>query len=299
MEQRLRQRNGAAWCLMGLGAIAILLAEAGAALAAENPQVTIDIRPGGNSWEIRQEALRAIPLDRLDPGTRNKVQAVLADACFFRRMPVCSFSCPPELYLYLVDHPDILVNIWQLLGITQLKAEELEPGKFHVVDAAGTELAVWKLYSSYKTHVFYSEGTYDGPLLVQSVKGRAVTVLTSGYVREPDGCYFVTSQLDVFMSVDRVAAEVLTRTLQPLLGKVADFNFTQTMAFLANLWKTTERNPAGVQRLAARLSHVRPAVREEFADLAMRLTEDQSTNAEPAADWPEQLADRPRDSAQR
>jgi len=282
-----------------LAPLVLLLAPA-LALAAEQQPVSIDIRPGGSSPQLRVGAAASIPLEQLNAVDRQKVQAVLADACFFRRLPTCSFCCHPQMYSYLVDHPDILVNIWQLLGITQLKVHEIEPGSFRVVDAAGTRLVVRCLWHSHKMHLFYSEGTYDGPLFLQPVNGRGVMILVSGYVREPDGRYYVTSRLDVFMAVDRATAEVLTRTFQPLLGKVADFNFTQTMAFVAKLWQTTEEKPLGVQRLADRLSGVRPSVREKFADLAVELTTQRHRSSETsAAEKPEQLAERSEQSVSR
>ena len=58
----------------------------------------------------RQSALRSIPFDKLDPQSRAKVTSVLSDVSFFRRMPVQVIQCDPDLYLFLVEHPD--VEVW-------------------------------------------------------------------------------------------------------------------------------------------------------------------------------------------
>ena len=50
-------------------------------------------------------------------------------------------------------------------------------------------------------------------------------VLKTGYVRETDGRYYVTSRLDTFLSVERGGVELLTKTLHPLVGNIADNNF--------------------------------------------------------------------------
>jgi hypothetical protein len=65
--------------------------------------------------------------------------------------------------------------------------------------------------------------------------------------------------------------DLITRAIQPFLGRIADSNFAQTVAFVASLSRTAEVNSPGMQRLAARLVHLRPEVRQEFADISRRI----------------------------
>ncbi len=75
--------------------------------------------------------------------------------------------------------------------------------------------------------MIFSEGCYEGPIMAKPVTGRTLVVLKTGHAREPDGRYYITSRLDAFMQVDHQAIEWVTKTLQPLVGKVADVNYTQ------------------------------------------------------------------------
>jgi hypothetical protein len=93
----------------------------------------------------------------------------------------------------------------------------------------------------------------------------------SGYVRANDGHWFVTTRLDAFLNLEPGALELLTKSLQPLVGPVADANFTQTLGFVGSLSHTAEVNPRGMQRLAAKLTHVPPEVRQQFAEIADRV----------------------------
>ena len=93
-------------------------------------------------------------------------------------------------------------------------------------------------------------------------------VLKTGYVREPDGRYYITNRLDAFINVEPGMAELLTRTIHPMVGGIVDNNFSQTVAFVGNLSRTAEVNGRGVQRLAEKLAHVQPELRRQFADLA-------------------------------
>ena len=42
------------------------------------------------------------------------------------------------LYLFLVGHPDVVVNIWEVLGVTKLKLLQAVPDDFQVIDSVGT-----------------------------------------------------------------------------------------------------------------------------------------------------------------
>ena len=53
-------------------------------------------------------------------------------------LPTRVAQCDPNLYLFLVEHPDVVVNIWEVLKISQLKVRETEANKFQVEEKAGT-----------------------------------------------------------------------------------------------------------------------------------------------------------------
>jgi hypothetical protein len=221
-----------------------------------------------SSRAARSSALRSIPFDQLDEPAKAKVRSVLSKVSVFRRMPVRVIDCDPNLYLFLVRHPDVVVNIWEELKLTQLGLSELEGGGYRFVEPDGMVANVEYLYCGHDTHVIYATGTYDGPLFAKPVRGRALMVLKSGYVQETDGRHYITTRLDTFLSVDHGGVELLTKTFHPLLGKTADVNFIQTVAFLGSLSRTAEVNARGVQRLASRLSGVRPELRTRLAVLA-------------------------------
>jgi len=256
------------------------------ALSAEPfPGLKPDPAKGTASRAARESALAAIPFDKLDAEARAKVSSVLADVSLFRRMPIQVVQCDPELYLFLVQHPDVVVNIWEVMGVTQLAMHQTGPNTFHLADVAGAQGSVEYLYSSHDTHLIYVEGYYEGPLLARPIEGRGLLLLKTGYVLETDGRYYVTCRLDALMRIEHLGAELLTKTFRPLVGRTADINFTYTTAFLGNLSRTAEGNHEGVQRLAARLSKVRPELRDELAKLAQRVAEkaDQPTHQAAAA----------------
>ncbi|MHB1034144.1 MAG: hypothetical protein ACYC35_04845 [Pirellulales bacterium] len=237
----------------------------GAVSAAEPEKVTGSPYKATTSRAAREDAQRSIPLDKLAPDARVKVSTVLAGSPIFRRMPLQVIDCEPNFYLFMVRHPDVMVNIWEVLSLSKIELRQTGPGAFRAADGAGTLGKVQYLYSGYDTQVIYAEGSYEGPLFTHPVQGKCLLVLKAGYIREPNGRYYITNRLDAFMHVESKGVEILAKTFQPLVGKVADYNFVETAGFLGRLSHTAEVNRDGMARLASKLENVHPEIRDQFA----------------------------------
>lgn len=224
-----------------------------------------------SSPEVRQNAIQSIPLDQLDATGRAKIDKVLSNVTFYRRLPVRVIECDPELYLFLIRHPDVVVNIWQVLGVTQFQLQQVAPGAFQAVDAVGTRGKLELLHASDDLHLAYGDGAYEGPLSVRPARGCFLLILKSGYLRDTEGHCYITSRMDCFLNLEPGATELVTKVLQPVVGKVIDANFTQSVGFVGSLSHTARLNPRGVERLSTRLRYVQPEVREQLATMAARI----------------------------
>ena len=219
----------------------------------------------------RNDAIGSVPFDELNATARRKITAVTGDPTIFRRMPVELIDSDPEMYLFLVRHPEVVVNIWELMGITQVSLDRTGDFTYDTDDGAGTTSNMELVYGTRDVHIFYGQGLYAGPLLKRKVTGRCVLVLHTGYARQEDGRTLITSRLDVFLQLDQVAADLVAKTLHPLVGRTADHNFAESVRFLGRMSRSAQRNGPGMQTLATRLSNVDPAVRRRFSDLAGQL----------------------------
>jgi hypothetical protein len=244
-----------------------------------------DSLQGTSSAAARRSAAQSIPFDKLDADSRAKVNSVLANASVFRRMPTRTVNCDPDLYLFLVRHPDVVVNVWELLGVAQLQLRQTDIDTFHVTEAEGTSASLELLYHSNDLQIACGKWTYTGSLLARRISGHFLVVLRTSYAKDAAGKYYVTARMDGFVSVESGAADLLARTLQPLMVKNVDANFIQTVAFLGSLSKTAEVNPQGMARLADRLSHVQPATRQQLGEVvnsvARRAANVAKANAQP------------------
>jgi len=215
----------------------------------------------------RDEAVRAVPIDQINQRLRAKVSDIVSKPSIYRRLPVQDVDCDPDMFLFLVRYPEVIVNIWQLMDVTKVQLTRTGATTFDAMDGAGTVTSVELVYGTSNLHVFYAEGYYEGPMLRSRITGSAVILMRSTYGNQ-DNRPQVTNTLDVFARLDNAGVELLAKTLNPLVGRAADFNFVETSKFVGQVSKASENNGPGMQRLAANLKAVDPAVRQTFAQYA-------------------------------
>ena len=267
--RRCKRSTALGWVVLGLWSIAAMAGP----LRAQSPLGGHpDPFRANTSPAARDSAVRSIPVEKMDAAARAKVASVLSNVTIFRRMPIGVIDCDPNLYLFLVRHPDVVVNIWEVLKLSEVKLRQAGEKTYQISDPAGTLASVQFLYSAHDLHIIYGEGSYEGPLSTRPIKGRCLMVLKTGYVRETNGRYYVTTRLDTFIRVEPIGAELLTKAIHPLMGKTADANFTESLSFLGSLSRTAEVNSPGVQRLAGKLTDVAPESRLQLAQLAADIT---------------------------
>jgi len=225
------------------------------------------------SAQAREQAIQTLPLEELTGEARRKLMAVCQRPSIYRRLPAVSFPCDPLLHLFLIRNPEVVVNIWQLMGVASMSAQRLGPYLWKGSDGVGTTCEVELVYGTEELHVLYSDGYYEGSLLKNKVTGRCVLVLQSHHQVGRDGRPYMADRLDLFVQIDNTAADVIARTIAPWVGKVADANFHESCQFASKLWQTAEQNGAGVQRLAEKLTAVDPPVREQFIQLVAAMPE--------------------------
>lgn len=217
------------------------------------------------------DAVRKIPFDRMTDEAQGKLWRIVSQPSLYRRLPVTRVQADPDMYLFLIRHPEVVVNMWDLMGVTKVKIRRSGSYTFDASDGAGTTSQVELIYGDRDTHVMLAEGTYEGSLFKRLVHGRCLLVLRTEYGNDPQGTTDVTHQLDMFLQLDNIGAELIAKTLQPLVGKTADHNFIEASRFVGQVSQAAETRPNGVQQLAGRLTKVDPAVRERFCEIAAQV----------------------------
>ncbi len=222
----------------------------------------------GTSQADRVEAISTIPFDKLDVDARNKARAVIGRTSIYRRLPEQIVDCDPRYFIFLVRHPEIVVNIWRKMEATDLLIKRKSSERFFATDNAGTIGNLEFLYGDHAVHLLYCQGSYTGSLTARPIRADCLLVLKSEYVPHENGRHYVASRVDLFVSIHNSGIDLLARTFKGLIGRTTDYNFVQTANFITKLARTTEANGPGVQRLAEQLDGLDAEVREKFYDMA-------------------------------
>ena len=187
------------------------------------------------------------------------------------------------------------IHLGYYIRITNISVARTGPFTIDATDNVGTVTRVELVYGTNDTHLIYCEGSYEGPLFPNRLTGRCVLLLRSGFEPAESNRWRVTNRLDVFLQVDHVGVDALTRTLHPLFGKSADTNFVESTKFLERIARTSEENGPGMKRLAQRLDKVEPDVRTRFAELTTEVYQNAQQRvaaleqSDAAAESPEEL----------
>ena len=223
----------------------------------------------------RDDAIRTIPWKRLAEPQRRKLQNVVQNASMYRRLPTRVIDCDPDLFTFLLRHPEVVVNVWQIMGVSKVTLQRVSDQTYQANDGAGTTGNVCYLYSDWgqdaqNLAVVYADGAYDGKPFIKPLRARSVIVLQSGAVQETNGRSYVSVRIDSFVHIEQVGVELIAKTVQPWINKTADRNLIETLGFISTFSQTAEKNPQGMQRLAARLRIVDEPTRDELVQLCYR-----------------------------
>lgn len=226
-----------------------------------------------SSREAQDDALRLIPFDKLTEPTQRKIWGVIERPTIFRRMPSHVVNCDPDMHTFLIRHPEVVVNIWQIMGISNVQVKRTGDFSWSGSDGAGTTCQCEVVYGTDDLHLMYADGYYEGPLFKRKLTGRCVLALHSqaglGRDREP----LIGERMDMFLALDNLGVDLVAKTLQPMIVKTADANFTEAASFLAKISQSSERNGPGMQNLGNKLTNVHPDIRERFIKTASLVNE--------------------------
>jgi hypothetical protein len=231
-----------------------------------------------SSRSARDEAIRLIPWKQMSPQARQTAQGVINGATIYRRLPTRVIDCDPDLFTFLLQHPEVVIDTWRVMGISQVALTRGPDGTYHGTDGAGTNGNVRYLFSNWgqggqNVAVVHADGSYSGPPFVTPLKAQSIMFVRTSAVRETNGRTYVTVRMDSFVRVEQLGIEIIAKTVQPWIAKTADQNLIETLTFVSNFSRTAEKNPDGMQRLAARLGAVDEPTRNQLVNLCFRTAE--------------------------
>ncbi|MGI9473590.1 MAG: hypothetical protein ACR2NZ_18755 [Rubripirellula sp.] len=224
-------------------------------------------KDSASPYSHRQQVITGLPLERLTQQAQDRILSIASSPTLYRRLPTQAIDCDRDMFLFLARSPEVLVGIWDLMGITKVQTRRTGPYQFDAQDGSGTNCKVDLVYGDPNMHIYVAEGSYDGAMAARPIRGRGVFVLRSSYAKSSDGRTTVTGTIDCFVQIENLGADLIARTLSGLIGRSADNNFVETARFIAQVSQASEANPPAMIDVAQRLPQVTDGTRQRFVDI--------------------------------
>lgn len=232
------------------------------AVAQQQDTENYDVASG--SKMAYQQAVKRIPWNQLSKNSQTKTKDIVNNYTIFRRMPQQAVYCYPEMYNFLLAYPHTVVSMWEQLGVTQIAVKEIGPDLYQMKETTGTVAELEVIYRSQNLCLIYGKGTYRGPVIKKAIDGDVLLILQSRFGKDKLGEPFVVSRMDAFVRIHNPGAELIAKLLTPVVGKIVDNNFEQTVAFVGNVSDASQFNPEIVHDMAVKLKGVHPEIKNQL-----------------------------------
>ena len=80
-------------------------------------------------------------------------------------MPSLQYEVNPGLYQYLINHPDVAISTWRVMGISKLQMFHTAQFEYEASAADGSVGIADILWRDGNQFLFIVQGTYTSPLL--------------------------------------------------------------------------------------------------------------------------------------
>ncbi len=218
----------------------------------------------------RVDPAAVVPLDQVAPPLRDPVAEVIRDAHFHRQGKPDTFPCNPRLYMKLLSEPALTLALWQDLGPTSAKLQQVGPNRFQGTDGAGTS-ATWEYaLRSPRLNILLCDLDYSAPRGGARLQGRIVLIVRTGFFREKEaanGELWVRHEVEAFVRVDSRGWKAVGVTLRPLIEKLLEDQVQEAGMFVSLMGRLVETYPDWAKSVATKQAQIPAETRAGFVQI--------------------------------
>lgn len=223
---------------------------------------------GASDRGLKNQAVNTLRGVQLTASGKQTVDRVLGSLSQYRRLPEVRFEVDPDTYNYFVGNPDVVVSLWQSMGISSINLTNVRPYQYRMTNTDGTVSDIYFLHRHRDVNVIYCSGEFKSPLLKHTITAEGVFCLYTKYEKDPaTGATFVRHHADAFVAVPNLAVETAAKLISPVSNYIADRNFQEISLFMHTMSLTMERQAGWVQKQAEEMKGLQPEQIREFQHL--------------------------------
>ncbi len=234
---------------------------------------------GRSGARLRDSSVKRMPWNRISPDGEKRIREVLDNCAQYRQLPELHYDVRPDFYRYLVEHPDVAVSTWRVMGISQVQMWQTGAMDFEATAPDGSVGLADVLYRDPSQCLLLFDGMYSSPLLPRPISAAGLVWLRYEYRPGKGGETQVRQKLDVFVSFPSIAARAMALLASPITNVMMDRNAFEVSLYARMMSQAADNDPAWVEQIASQLDGVLPQRRQELASLVCSVETDRDRTA--------------------
>jgi hypothetical protein len=218
------------------------------------------------SFALAEAAAPPLTLPRdIGPADRARLESVARDALVSTRVEGPTHFMRPEVFEYLLDHPEFATHLTRALGLARYRIWHDSAGLW-LDDGWGTQGRFTLIRAAPGQRLYYAHGAYEQRFL-PSMRGEAVAILDYRFRPEDDGRTLVASWATGYVQVDSRFLRALGKLALPFVQAKADKEAVGLLRLFARASRAIENNSAQVYLKVSERPDVPRRELEEFREL--------------------------------
>lgn len=212
-------------------------------------------------------ALRAAaPLPpQIPPTERVKLEQVVADAFVSTRMEFEPYVAQPDIFEYLLDHPEFATHVTRALKVARYRIWHTPDGLF-LDDGWGTKGHFEMVHAESGLRVMYARGQYEPPLL-PDIRGQAVVIIEYGFRPDAERHTVVTTAVTGYVKLESHFLKAAGALVGPIAQAKADREARWLLKVFARVSRAVEERPEQVYEAVRQRPDVPQQELAEFRQL--------------------------------
>lgn len=185
----------------------------------------------------------------MPPTSRDIVRRVVQSPTLDAHPPSEEFIAQPQVYYWLLDHPDRVATAWQRLGVPCAKITATGPNQFAWTDELGGVLNWEPFYRGPDGRMWYARGQVKPSPLLPMIPVKAVAVLRCTPALPSVQAVPLRHQADLYILAESKIAGVTSKLLGGTVPKLAEQGTSQLLPFFGKMAQRLADNPHEVEEL--------------------------------------------------
>lgn len=217
---------------------------------------------------LQKAAADQVPLRRMSQRSRQRALHLLESTSQYRRMPTLQYEVDASLYQYLINHPDVAIATWRVMGISKLNMWQTAPFEYAAQATDGSEGRADVLWRDANQCLFVVEGAYHSPLLPGAIEASALVWLRYRFERTPDNKVVVSQQIETFINFPSAAIEAIAKLASMVTNSILDRNVMEVSLYAQMMSRAVHKDPRWVEEVSDRMEGVPDKRKIELARVA-------------------------------